>query len=315
MRSTPDHDDGTTQDRCPDQNATAGSAASATTTLSNANAEATVHANRSRRDTTEDLDTAPTSSLAGRAGYDAELALVGAGPPLVYVPGMDGTGQLFYRQLPALARRFRVATYRLRDAATRMETLVGDLAAVLRAASPAGEPAVLVGESFGGTLALSFALAHPERVRALVILNSFPFFRPQHRLHLAVAGLAVMPWGAMRLVRRLTAFRLHSPHTHRAEIREFLRRTARTTKLGYVNRLRILTTYDLRERLRELCAPTLFLAADRDHLIPSVAQARLMAERVPDAAVRVLDGHGHSCFLAHDLDLDAILRETFPAVG
>ena len=196
MRSTPNHDDGTVQDRCHDQNATAGSAASATTTLSNANAETTVHASRSRRETTGDVDTLRTSSPAD---YDARLALAGAGPPLVYVPGMDGTGELFYRQLPALTRRFRAATYRLRDAATQMQTLVDDLAAVLRAASPAGEPAVLVGESFGGTLALSFALAHPERVRALVILNSFPFFRPQHRLHLAIAGLALMPWGAMRL--------------------------------------------------------------------------------------------------------------------
>jgi hypothetical protein len=29
----------------------------------------------------------------------------------------------------------------------------------------------------------------------------------------------------------------------------------------------------------------------------------------------VLEGHGHSCFIAHDLDVDAILREAFPAPG
>ena len=241
--------------------------------------------------------------------YDWELRLEGDGPPLVYVPGMDGTGLLFYTQRERLAHRFRVATYRLRDDARDMETLVADLAAVLDAAgAEAAKPAVLVGESFGGALALSFALAHPERVRALVILNSFPYFRPQWRLRTAIAGLALMPWGAMRLVRRLTAWRLHSHHTHRAELRQFHALTARTTKRGYVNRLRILRRYDVRERLAELRAPVLFLAASEDHLIPSVAQATLMASRTPDATVHVLEGHGHSCFLAHDLDVDEMLR-------
>jgi hypothetical protein len=45
------------------------------------------------------------------ADYDRRLAMEGSGEPLVLVPGMDGTGQLFYRQVPLLARSFRVATY------------------------------------------------------------------------------------------------------------------------------------------------------------------------------------------------------------
>jgi hypothetical protein len=34
-----------------------------------------------------------------------------------------------------------------------------------------------------------------------------------------------------------------------------------------------------------------------------------MAERVPAAAVRVLDGHGHICLIAPDLDLGRILDD------
>lgn len=240
--------------------------------------------------------------------YDARLRVVGVGPPLVYVPGMDGTGELFYRQVPALSRRFRVATYALRDDAGRMETLVADLVRVLQAISPSGEPAVLVAESFGGALAMSAALGHPELVRALVLLNTFPFFRPQHRLHLAMLGIRMVPWGAMRIVRRVTALRLHSRHTHRDDVRRFLTLTARTTRRGYLSRLGILTRYDLREKLPELRAPTLLLAADEDHLLPSVEQAALMAARIQDATTIVLRGHGHSCFLAASVDLDAILR-------
>ena len=260
------------------------------------------------RETVGAVRAAPAPS----GGEDLRIRVVGTGPPLVYVPGMDGTGLLFYRQVPLLEHRFRVVTYALRDTAADMEAMVADLVRVLREAVPDGAPAVLVAESFGGPVAMSFALAHPDRVRALVVLNSFPYFRPQHRLRLALGGLGLMPWGAMRLVRRLTAFRLHSHHTHRAEIARFHALTAGTTRLGYRNRLRILMRLDLRDRLAELRVPALFLAADEDHLIPSVEQAAFMASRVPDATTRVLHGHGHSCFLAHDLDLDAILREWPP---
>jgi pimeloyl-ACP methyl ester carboxylesterase len=173
--------------------------------------------------------------------------------------------------------------------------------------APETRRATIVGESFGGALALSFALAHPEHVERLVILNSFPYFRPQRRLHLAHFALRTIPWGAMSLVRRVTASRLHSRHTHRAEIRRFLELTASASRDGYCNRLRVLTHYDVRNRLQDIQVPTLFLASDRDHLVPSVAQAQFMAARVANATVRVLDGHGHICLIAPDIDLTAIL--------
>jgi pimeloyl-ACP methyl ester carboxylesterase len=240
--------------------------------------------------------------------YDPRASIVGEGPAVVLVPGMDGTGTLFYRQLPLLARTHRVATYALRDTATDMDTLVADLAGIIETVNPADRKAIVIGESFGGTLAMSVALAHPDRVAALVIVNSFPYFVPQLHLRLALYGLAAMPWGAMRLVRRLTAWRLHSAHTHGDEIRRFLELTAGATKEGYVNRLRILRTYDIRRRLEELRPPTLFLAAEHDRLIPSIAQARFMAACVPRATVRVLTGHGHVCLIAPGVDLGQILN-------
>jgi len=241
--------------------------------------------------------------------YDPHLALTGDGPGLVLVPGMDGTGRLFYRQVPLLAKRYRVATYRLRDDAVDMATLVGDLARVARGAAAAGGQVVVVGESFGGAVALSFALASPPLVAALVVLNSFPRFLPQARLRLAIRALHLMPWEAMPLVRRLTAFRLHSRYTHRAEIRRFMELTQQTSREGYIARLRILQSYDVRDRLGELEMPVLFLASERDHLVPAVREAREMARRVPQAMVRVLPGHGHICLIAPNLDLEHLLQE------
>lgn len=241
--------------------------------------------------------------------YDTRLSIQGTGEAVVLVPGLDGTGQLFYRQRPLLARSRCVATYALRDSAPTMNVLVTDLAGVIETVAPVERRAIVIGESFGGTLAMSLALEHPERVSALVVLNSFPYFAPQFRLHLARWGLLALPWGMMSLVRRLTAFRLHSAHTHADEIRQFMALTRQASRDGYLNRLRLLTQFDIRDRLRDMRVPTLFLAASEDHLVPSVAQARYMTERVPGAQLRVLDGHGHICLIAPDLDLGRILDE------
>lgn len=222
---------------------------------------------------------------------------------------MDGTGKLFYRQLPLLEKSYTVATYALRDDAASIDVLADDLRQVIEQAAPGERRAIVIGESFGGAISLTAALTYPENVSALVILNSFPYFGPQCRLRLAIASLKMIPWGAMQFVRRVTASRLHSRHTHQTEMKRFLELTALATRAGYLNRLQILKAYDVRERLRNIRCPTLFLAADQDHLIPSVVQARLMSERVPNATVRVLSGHGHICLIAPDLSLHDILAE------
>src|SRR5581483_5611034 len=215
--------------------------------------------------------------------YDPRLDVEGHGETVVLVPGLDGTGLLFYRQIPLIARSFRVVSYALRDEATSMTQLVEDLRRVVDRVAGEDGRAVVVGESFGGALAMSFALAAPDRVRRLVVVNSFAHAPDRLRLRLGIAALRALPWGAMTLVRRATATQLHSPHTHRAEIERFLQLTSRASKQGYVNRLRILLEYDVRGQLADIRAPALFLAADRDRLVPAVAQARLMGSRVPGA--------------------------------
>src|SRR5690606_24111588 len=127
-------------------------------------------------------------------------------------------------------------TLRLPDDVRNMDRLVTHLREAVRQLSPDGDKVVLVGESFGGALSLSYALAHPDDVARLVVLNSFPHFGPQARLWLGYHLLKATPWGMMRLVRQLTAWRMHSPHTGAAELRRFHDLMRATSRDGYLAR-------------------------------------------------------------------------------
>lgn len=221
---------------------------------------------------------------------------------ILLVPGLDGTALLFYRQIPLLERRFRVETFPLpNDSDCTMDSLVADLLAWVEGQD--ADRILLCGESFGGALSMSFALAHPERLSGIVIVNSFPVIRERLKIRAAPLLLRLIPWGAMRLVRRLTRSRLHSPHTNEEDLREFLERSRAIDREGYIRRLEILQEYDIRDQLAELQVPALFLAGDRDQLVPSVPEARFMADRVPDGTLKILEGYGHICLIDHDLDL------------
>lgn len=223
-------------------------------------------------------------------------------PPIIMVPGLDGTALLFYRQLPLLAKAFDVVVFPLPDdPQVTMAELVEQLHALMMEVSDRG--AILIGESFGGALSMSTALAHPDDVRGLVVLNSFPWWPDRSQLWAAPRLLRVLPWGAMPAVRQFTESRLHSSHALDEDLAEFHTRSRAIGRQGYIRRLEILWDYDIRSRLRSMQPPVLFLGADEDHLVPSVYWAHYMADRVPRSEVTILEGYGHICLLNHDLDL------------
>ena len=234
---------------------------------------------------------------------DADRAVAReARPPIVLVPGLDGTALLFYRQVPLLAEAFDVIASPLRnERSTAMGELVDDLCQLIDDASEEG--AILVGESFGGVLSMCTALAYPSMVRGLVVINSFPRLDRRLQITLAPWLLRMIPWAAMPLVRSFTESRLQSSHTNAEDLAEFHRRSREIGREGYVRRLELVRDYDIRDRLPEIEAPTLFLAADEDRLLPSVRWARYMSARVPNADMTVLEGYGHICLITHDLDL------------
>lgn len=224
------------------------------------------------------------------------------GDTIILVPGLDGTALLFYRQIPLLAERFNVVAFPLPDDnSATMDSLVGELVAVVEEVAPEG--AVLLGESFGGALAMSTALARPDLVTGLVIVNSFPWLHDRIQLNVGRLLMKVVPWAAMPFIRRGTETRIHSAHTNADDLKEFHERMLQTGRDGYRRRLTILRSYDIRERLREIKVPTLLLAGDQDRLLPSTKWANYMHERIPNTRLTILPGYGHVCLITHDLDL------------
>lgn len=125
--------------------------------------------------------------LSARDGVRLYAEAHGEGIPLVLSCGWCTTHENFRPQVEPLVRAgARVILWDFRghgrsevpesDAAYDMPILVEDLAAVLEWAAP-GRRAVVGGLSFGGLLSLHFALAHPDRVLGLLLIDSGPGFK------------------------------------------------------------------------------------------------------------------------------------------
>ena len=101
--------------------------------------------------------------------------------PVVFLHGlvMDNLSSWYFTVANAVAQRAPVLLYDLRGHGKSERTatgyalseMVADLDAVLTAAQ-VRRPAVLVGNSFGGLLALAFARAHPGRAAALCLVDA-----------------------------------------------------------------------------------------------------------------------------------------------
>ena len=117
-----------------------------------------------------------------REGDGGSSASRGASSPVVvFLHGlvMDNLSSLYFTLAGPAADRDDVLLYDLRGHGMSERPAVGyglsemveDLDAVLLAAGAAPRPLVLVGNSFGGLLALAFAAAHPGRARGVALID------------------------------------------------------------------------------------------------------------------------------------------------
>jgi 3-oxoadipate enol-lactonase len=114
----------------------------------------------------------------GANGIEMRCEMSGEGESLVLVHGFGENLNIWYRQVPALARRYRVLTYDVRGfgqtGANKGPYSVGllaeDLHGLLRILKI--DSACVLGFSMGGRIALEFALRYPQATRALILANT-----------------------------------------------------------------------------------------------------------------------------------------------
>ena len=116
---------------------------------------------------------------ADNDGVSIHYALAGEGPLVVAIHGFPDFWYTWRDQMEALEAEYRVAAvdlrgYNLSDqpegvASYAMPNLVADIGAVV--AAEGEESAVVMGHDWGGAIAWNVAMARPDLVRALVILN------------------------------------------------------------------------------------------------------------------------------------------------
>jgi pimeloyl-ACP methyl ester carboxylesterase len=217
----------------------------------------------------------------------------GRGPELVYVPGIDGSGELLLDATERLARHFRLTRLCYRgDAGGDHAALAASVARGV--AERERGPALLLAESFGVAVALLTALDHPRHVAGLALVNGFA--RYSNRLGLAftrsVFALAPQAWihtGRRRFVQR----GLIAPRHDERALAGVIALRGDWFDERYRARLRWIAAVDVRARLVDVRCPVEIYAAEHDRVVDSVRAGRELAAAIPTARFTLLPRAGH----------------------
>lgn len=243
------------------------------------------------------------------------LSEMGSGPPLVFLPGFDGTGQSFQSQVEYFSKDFRTLAWTMPGyAGTPALDLVsvGGLAlALLAELDSLNLGAVhLVGHAIGGMVVQEIATRAPERVLSAVLLASWPSLGEQDgefRLQFMEQRMAPIDAGlTMADVAPVMMTTLVSPHADPNGVRVAIDALASAPTAVYKSMLQAAAQFDRRDDLQQMMMPTLCIAGEVDRQAPSLMMER-MAEKLPDGRFALIRRAGHEAQLEQARAFNAIL--------
>lgn len=231
----------------------------------------------------------------GGAAWGPTLPALSPAPVLDWpLPGYGGTPLLAETSFPNWARALREALDR------------------------AGIPrADILGHSIGGMLAQEFALAFPERVRSLVLYATTPAFGGRDPAFAeAFLRERLTPLDEGRDMAALAAETMPAmlgPDAPAEAAPAAIAAMAAVPEAAYRATVRCLTTFNRRDDIARIAAPTLLIAGERDPLAPPKTMER-MRDAIRGARLVVLPGAGHLAHLEYPAAFNAALRDFLRAV-
>jgi pimeloyl-ACP methyl ester carboxylesterase len=254
---------------------------------------------------------APTDVLGGPIAYRE----AGSGPPVLFLHGLGGSRLAWEPQLEALADDHRCIAWDMpgyghsRPLDDLTFAAVAD--AVVDLLDRLGLDRVdVIGLSFGGHHALHLALAHPARVRRLVLADTSASFGDdgtdaeawkRQRLDSLDDGLTPADM-APAVIDAITA-----PGFDGLERTRTIAAFAGIPVAGLRSAVHCLPTHDVRDRLGDVSAPTLVIVGELDTETP-VEYAETLAAGIPAAELRVIPAVGHLTPAEAPVEFNALVR-------
>ncbi|SIO66054.1 3-oxoadipate enol-lactonase [Singulisphaera sp. GP187] len=228
----------------------------------------------------------------------------GPGPVVVLLHGFPLNHSMWKAQLAKIGSLYRVIAPDLRGHGRTaaptgiytMDEMADDVLDLLNALQ-LKEPVVLGGLSMGGYIALSLIARHPERVRALMLMDTRAgadsTATANARLELANtvessrSNVPVIDAMLHKLFSEMT----RSHHADRIEpIRQMMEKTPVRAVAGALRGMA--ARPDRTSDLARINVPTLVLVGEDDPITPP-AEARTMAEAIPGAQFEIIPNAGH----------------------
>lgn len=264
-----------------------------------------------------------SSSAPMAAGFEKMTVAVGAakvcmlvggtGRPLVLFHSLLADRTSFDRIAARIAETHRVIALDLPGFGASdpvdggLEAVADRIAAALNAL-PVGEKPILLGNGYGGFVALLTAIRHPKLADRLVLADCGAAFSEPGRA--AFRGMSAgADKGGLAAIADVAMRRLFAPEyqaLHPELISQRKERFLAVDRGTFHNACEALATLDLRDRLASVRLPVLVLVGEMDEATPP-AMSKELAAGLPDAKLVVLPGCAHVPQLqAPDLFLAAI---------
>ncbi|MGB7416904.1 MAG: alpha/beta hydrolase [Thermosynechococcaceae cyanobacterium] len=231
-------------------------------------------------------------------------------PLFIFLPGMDGTGQLLRRQLDGLGQCFDIRCLSIPAAdLSDWNALAANVVNLIETEQPQRQ-VYLCGESFGGCLALKVATVAPTLFHRLVLVNPATAFSrlPWMRLASSVSQFLPSPLytaSAMGLIPFLIAW----DRVEASDRNDLFKAMQSVEPQSATWRLNLLRQFDLLKLpLSKVTSPALIITGVKDRLLPSVDEGQRLLSCLPKAQATVLKNSGHACLLEKEVNLHEILH-------